>query len=158
MSRPHFLPAAIPERDPLTDTPGWMLTHPRLSFAVMRQIDHTIHQLYERSPAMGQHVEMLLPSEARRIPRGKETPDQARARPPRLRELCDIEIEVFATLHVDARRPEWRDLAADELQSLAGELTHLAGCLRVDEREPRSPETGRPQGEQSALRAAGGGG
>lgn len=136
MSHPHFPLAAVPQTldaDPVTGTPTWMLEHPRLSLSVMQQIDRVVHALFQSSPLMGQSVAMLLPSEARRIPRRGESHSEAFDRPPRPRELCAIELELSRTLHVDARRTDWRDLAADELLTFAQELTELAHLIRTAE-------------------------
>ncbi len=122
------------ECDPLTGTPLTWLQHPVLTARKMADVDRTIHRLWELpGTALGRCAEALLPSEHHRIRKGLA--DGAFDRSATARESCSLEIGIYETLHVDVRKADWRQRAADSLQGVIDQLQTLADGFRHGKNE-----------------------
>lgn len=117
------------ECDEITGTPLRWLEHPVLTARKMADVDRTIHRLWD-SPgtALGRSVDVLLPSEHHRIRKGLD--DGAFDRAATARESCSLAIHIAKTLHVDVRKADWRQRAADSLQGVIDQLQTLADGFR----------------------------
>ena len=118
--------------DRYTSTPERDFLHPRLSRRAMQRIDHAVHAWGKFSEEINRSVYVLLPSDSTRFTTGANGKYEhgARERPVTARESCSIPVEIVRTFHVDARRSDWRGIAADQIQRFAESLLSLASTMR----------------------------